>query len=312
MRSEKNKCIVAVDMGGTSLKCSLINPAYIDSSISREYFCEMPIDSQGSGRAIIETLIRSIEAVLKKAALADLRIIGIGISTPGPFDYQKGISLMKHKFKAIRGLDLKRKIARQLKLDERFPIKFMGDCVAFLTGEFHLGAARGCVRIIGITLGAGIGSGFMINGRIVSVGKGVPPGAGIWCLPYRGGIVEDWISRDAIIRRYERLGGSPTQDLDVDRLASLAFGGDKTSLQVFEELGSVVGKVLGPIASEFKADCIVFGGGISKSFSLFAKSLKEKLQLISQLKKVVPAELSSLGPLYGVAKEFIAEYRGVK
>lgn len=312
MPCEQNKSIVAVDMGGTSLKCSLINPAYIDSSISKEYFCEMPIDSQGSGPAIIETLIHSIKTVFKKAALADIRVIGIGMCTPGPFDYQKGMSLMKHKFGAIRGLNLKREIAKHLELGEEFPIKFIGDSIAFLIGEFYLGAAQDCARIIGITLGAGIGSGFMANGRIVSEGKGVPPGAGIWCLPYRGGIVEDWISQDAIIRRYEGLGGSLTQDLDVGRLASLAFRGDKTSLQVFEELGSVVGKVLGPIASEFKADCIVFGGGISKSFSLFAKSLKEELQLVPQLKKVVPARLNSLGPLYGVAKEFIISDRGVE
>ena len=312
MSSEENKCIIAVDMGGTSLKCSLINPTHIDSSISRKCFCEIPIDSQGSGPAIIKALVQSIKIVFEKAAPCNLRIIGIGVSTPGPFDYQKGMSLMKHKFRAIYGVNLKKELTRHLELGEEFPIEFIGDSVAFLIGEFHLGAARGCARIIGITLGAGIGSGFMANGRIVSEGKGVPPGGGIWCLPYRGGIVEDWISQDTIIKRYEGLGGSLTQDLDVGRLASLAFGGDKTSLQVFEELGSVVGKVLGPIASEFKADCIVFGGGISKSFSLFAKSLKEELQFVPQLKKVVPARLNSLGPLYGVAKKFIIPDRGVE
>ncbi len=312
MSCEQNKSIIAVDMGGTFLKCSLIDPVRIDSSMSKEYFCKTTIDSGGSSRAIIETLIQSIETILKKAELADIRVVGIGVCIPGPFDYQKGMSLMKHKFGAIRGLNLKGEIAEHLKLGEKFPIKFIGDSIAFVIGEFHLGAARGCRRIVGITIGTGIGSGFMADGRIVSQGKGVPPGGGIWCLPYKGGIVEDWISQDAIIRNYEGLGGTLTQDLDVDRIASLAFGGDNASLQVFEELGMAVGKVLGPIASEFKADCIVFGGGISRSFSLFAESLKKELQFVPELKRVVPARLNSLGPLYGVAKEFIISDRGVE
>lgn len=287
------------------MKWTLINLTHLNSPIAKEYFHKIVIDPKASSEIIIKTFIQAIKTAFKKASLSKLKVTGIGVSMPGPFNYEEGISLMKHKFRAIYGLNLKKEFTGHLKLNENFPIKFIGDPLAFLMGEACLGAVKDCTRVIGITLGAGIGAAFMINRQIALKGKGIPSNGELWRLPYNGGIVEDKVSQYALIRRYKELGGRLYRDLDVDKFSFFAFKGDKISLEVFEELGSELGEMLRPIASEFKADCIVFGGGISKSFSLFAKSLKKKLQFIPELKKIVPAKLGDLSALYGVAKEFI-------
>lgn len=304
MQDKENKCIVALDVGGTSLKWTLIDLANLNSSISKKFFHKIPVNPEDSARIIIKTFIQAIKKAFEEASFLKFEVNGIGISMPGPFNYEEGISLMKHKFKAIYGVNLKKELIKHLKLKDNFPIKFIGDPLAFLIGEAYFGAARGCTRVIGITLGAGIGAAFMINGQIVLRGEGIPTNGEIWCLPYNGGTVEDKLSRHGIIKRYKQLGGRSYRDLDVDKLYFLASKGDKISLRVFEELGYTLGEILRPIALEFRADCIIFGGGISKSFSLFVRTLKEKLKFIPGLRKIVPASLGDLSALYGVAKEF--------
>jgi glucokinase len=187
-----------------------------------------------------------------------------------------------------------------------FPIRFVFDSTAFITGEACFGAAKAYNRIIGITLGTGIGSAFMIGKKIIEKGEGLPPdGASyLFNMPYDGGIVEDKISKKAIICKYKNLGGKCSKDMDVDKIDRLAAGGDKTSLEVFKDFGVILGRVLRIVALNFRPECIVFGGGISKGFYLFAEPLKMELKGISGLKKITPGKLGDLSALYGVVRFF--------
>jgi len=305
MHIKESKCIIVLDIGGTSVKSTLIDLVDLDSSIARDYFQQIPIDSQGSGEEIIEALVQTVENLLGTARNLRLKVVGIGISMPGPFDYKKGISLMRHKFSALYKVNLKQELIQRLGLKENFPIRFEVDTWAFLIGESWRGSARGYSYVIGITLGAGVGIAFMINNQIVTQGIGVPPNAEIWCLPYKDGIVEDKISRRSILTRYRELKGECSKDFDVKEIFSQAQYGDEISLQVFKELGLTLGKILRPIVLEFKAECLVFGGQISKSFPLFVEPLKKELQFIPHLRKITSADLMDLSAFYGIAKAVI-------
>ena len=304
MDTGKNKCVIALDVGGTSLKWTLIDLNNVGSSIPKNSFQKISIDSEAPAEVIISTFIETTKTAFQKARTLEFEVVGIGISMPGPFDYEKSISLMRHKFREIYGIDLKHKLIQLLQLREEFPIQFELDSEAFLIGEAWRGAAQGYNRVIGLTLGAGIGSSFMINGRIVKEDSGIPPNGAIWCLPYEDGIVEDKISQRGILKRYQELGGNCSEILRVKEISHLASRGDRISLQIFKELGLVLGKILKPIVSQFRAECLVFGGQISKSFFLFADPLKKELRSVPNLKKVTSSDLLDLSALYGVAKRF--------
>lgn len=294
------KYALAMDIGGTSLKSALIAS---NGEILKKTFQKTPIDSQGSEETIIGTFVRIIRSALQIGEDMKLDVAGMGIGIPGPFDYERGISLMKHKFAAIYGLDLKQKLIQRLGLREDFLIRFEHDAAVFLRGEAWRGAAKGYNRAGGLTLGTGLGAAFMINGQILSKNSGMPLYT-IWSLPYKDGIVEDKVSQRGIIARYKELAGRDCPEhIDVKEIASRALRyRDKISLQVFEELGHTLGEVLKSIISDFRAECLVFGGQISKSFSLFARPLKKQLQSVPQLKKVAPGRLIDLSALYGAAK----------
>ncbi len=141
----------------------------------------------------------------------------VACAVPGPFDYSGGISLVEHKLRSIHGVDLGAALAAGLDLP-RDAISFVNDADAFLLGESWIGAAAGHRRAVGVTVGTGLGSAFLADGRIVSEGATVPPGGEIHLLEHRARPVEETISRGALISRYG------DASLDVEDLAALARG----------------------------------------------------------------------------------------
>jgi glucokinase len=199
-------------------------------------------------------------------------IIGAMLAVPGPFDLQAGVSLMRHKLPYLYGVDLRQALAARFGL-QAAQVRFLNDADAYLLGEVGAGAARGFGRAVGLTLGTGIGSAFAVDGRLVTIGPGVPTGGEIWNLPYQGGIVEDFVSSRAIAGNYERCTGKRREVVDL----AAAVPSDPAAKQAFIEFGQHLGIVIRTLLAAFHADVIVLGGGISRSASLFLPAVQAQL-----------------------------------
>ncbi|HJX69788.1 MAG TPA: ROK family protein [Dehalococcoidia bacterium] len=290
-----------MDIGGTSLKSAVLSG---ECEVLLNSFSLTSINSRGSAEQIIATITSMLKKQSQEANnFGELK--GIGLSIPGPFDYEKGISLMKHKFQNIYGLNLRSEITKMLALPERLPVIFEEDSAAFLKGEAWMGNAKGFNRIIGLTLGEGLGASFMVNGKITrDTSQGTPPDGELWHLPCEGGILEDKLSRRGIMQIYREITGS-SEESDVKDIALRAESGDVSSIRTFEEFGLIMGQLLKPHVQRFNAECIVIGGQISKSFELFATPLSKVLSLTPSLKKVTRAKSVELSPLYGLLRYFL-------
>lgn len=291
----KKRFAIGLDVEGTSLKSAVVAS---NGSILENSFRRTPINSETSADSIIETFVQTLNSHLKTG----LKIEGIGIGFPGPFDYKKGICLIPphlHKFQALYGLNIKEELMERTGVNE---ILFENDAWTFLRGEEWVGAAKGFRRIIGVTIGTGMGSSFMIDGRIVFRGRGVPRSGWIGGMRCDWGIVEERVSQRWILRRYLELTGRVAES--VEQIVK-----DAASLKVFEELGETIGDVLLPIAQRFGADCIVFGGQISKSFQLFEKPIRDRLDRVPSLKSLGSAKYIDLSPVYGAAKLVFGGFR---
>jgi glucokinase len=199
---------------------------------------------------------------------------GAEVAMPGPFDYAKGISWMKHKLPYLYGVNVSEALAARFGWNAS-QVRFLNDAAAYLLGEVGAGAARGVARVVCFTLGTGVGSGFAIDGHVVTEGNGIPPGGEIWNVPYEGGIVEDQISTRALQRAYmERKG----QEREVSSIAHYATGGEQASIEVFEEFGRNLGVALKKLLKDFAPDVVVLGGGISRSACLFLPETRKELK----------------------------------
>jgi glucokinase len=194
------------------------------------------------------------------------------LAVPGPFDLKAGVSLMRHKLPYIYGVDLRTGLAARFGWQPS-QVRFLNDADAYLLGEIGAGAARGFRRAVGLTLGTGIGSAFAVDGRLVTEGPGVPHGGEIWNLPYRGGIVEDFVSSRAIVGNYERRTGARREVVDL----AAAVPADEAAREAFQEFGQHLGEVICTLLAEFRADVIVLGGGISRSPHLFLPTVQAGL-----------------------------------
>ena len=197
------------------------------------------------------------------------QINGAMLAVPGPFDLQAGVSLMRHKLPYLYGVDLRQALAARFGLQPA-QVRFLNDADAYLLGEIGAGAARGFGRAVGLTLGTGIGSAFAVDGQLVTEGPGVPTGGEIWNLPYRGGIVEDFVSSRAIVGNYERRTGRKIEVVD---LAAAALT-DPAAKQAFVEFGDHLGTIICTLLVAFRAEVIVLGGGISRSADLFLPAVQ--------------------------------------
>lgn len=229
--------------------------------------------------------------------------MGAELAVPGPFNFQAGISLMRHKLPYLYGVDLRQALAARLGC-EPDQVRFLNDADAFLLGEIGAGAARGFGRAVGFTLGTGIGSAFAVNGKLVTEGPGVPPGGEIWNVPYETGMVEDRVSARAIAGHYERSTG---QTRSVAELAAAAAH-DRAAAEAFAEFGRHLGRVLNTLLAGFHADVAVLGGGISRSPQLFLPATRSQLQNGSVELRV--SELMDRAPLVGCGVAWFDGTRG--
>ena len=236
--------------------------------------------------------VRFLHALGMEALAGRGPVEGAELAMPGPFDYHAGISWMTHKLPYLHGLDLRGLLAASFGWEPE-QVRFLNDAAAYLLGEIGAGEAKGAARAIGFTLGTGIGSAFAVDGSVVVEGPGVPPGGEIWNVPYKGGIVEDFVSTRAIQGLYRERTGL---ECDVAELAAKA-GSDLVAAEVFTEFGRQMGLALRGTLAAFAPDVVVLGGGISRSAKLFLPSAREALGGLSLELRV--STLQDTAPLVG-------------
>ncbi len=297
---------IGVDIGGTTLRCGLLSRR---GRIRRGSLRQVQIDSKGRRETILRNFVHPLGVNLEQAKSQGLNLVGMGIGMCGPLDYENGICLIEgvDKYENLYGVNLKREFRSRLQLPEDFPIEFEVDAWSFARGEAWLGAARNSRRLVAITLGTGLGSAFLAEGKICTEGPGVPPPYGwIGQLPYQGGIVDDVISRRGILNLYHSLSKTPfDKNIDVKDIADLANQNCAPAVQTFHAFGRLLGKTLKPSLEKFGADCLVCGGRICLSFDLFAPELKLQLQNLQKLRKIFPAQSIHLATLRGAASRIL-------
>lgn len=191
-----------------------------------------------------------------------------GVAMPDPFDYERGVGQFEGvgKFTGLRGVDVGDALSRRL----HGRMRFLNDADAFLLGEWVAGTARGSRRSAGITLGTGIGSAWLVDGRVVD--PGTPPGGRLHRMSIGGHPLEEVASRRAIRRAYAAAGGDA--QADVYEITEAARMGWAPARRVLDTAMTQLGAVVGRCVAGFRADILVIGGSMSASWDLFERPFR--------------------------------------
>ncbi|HEX7905322.1 MAG TPA: ROK family protein, partial [Chitinophagaceae bacterium] len=126
------------------------------------------------------------------------------------------------------------------------------------------GAGIGYNRIIGLTIGTGLGSAIAIDGEVKD--------ADLWRSKFKDSIAEEYLSARWFLKRYRELTGNAVKDV---RQLALLGREDSGAQNIFKEFGINLGAFLLPHTMMHKIEMIVLGGNISKSYSLFSSTLND-------------------------------------
>ena len=172
--------VPVLEIGGSHVTAAMVSP----STGLVEGVHRAGLDSKASAESIVGELCDAA----KQLPLAN----GLAVALPGPFDFAAGVAWYKlDKFASLYGHDLGQSLRERLGLER---VVFLNDAEAFTVGEWSAGELRGLDRCVGITIGTGIGSAFLDDGRAVRTGETVPPGGELYKTSYDGHPIEDWIS----------------------------------------------------------------------------------------------------------------------
>ncbi len=224
--------------------------------------------------ATASTILDALRAAAM--TLADTIPSQWAVAMPDPFDYALGVALFRDvgKFDALYGVDVGRALIDSITPTPR-SITFAHDTEAFLLGEWLCGAAQGTQRCAAVTIGTGIGSAFLDEGRTVRERPGLPPGGRIHRVRVDGRPLEDVVSRRAIRAGYAARSGV---DLDVHEIAALARGGDVVAAGVLDDAFTALGRALAPSMRAFAPEVLVVGGSVAQSWDLLAAPLSAGLR----------------------------------
>lgn len=295
--------IVALDVGGTSIKAGLVVRQHERLSLVEESLLTYPAHAQMDADTILNSLA---EAVEKTCYFADT-VNGVAMGFPGPFDYRDGISYMRGlgKYDDIYGVrlipELKRRLVSRPGVGCLPGIQwsFLNDAWAFALGEARYGAAKDYRRVLCLTLGTGCGSAFLVDGCLVQGEEGAPENGMIFDQPFREGVVDDYVSRRYLMECARRRG----LELDGAELFDLASRGNRQAAAAFEEYGSAIGQAIRGSVEQFHPDVLLFGGKISQALPYFETAMLRELPSAAP-ERVCSRELSR-SALLGAAGDWL-------
>ncbi|GAA1617878.1 ROK family protein [Kribbella sancticallisti] len=248
--------VPVLEIGGSHVTAAVVRPGeWVVDGVHRA-----KLDSKLPAGEIVAQLV----AAARQLPLAS----GLAVAIPGPFDFEAGVAWYRRdKFASLYGHDLGQSLRDELGLDR---VVFLNDAEAFTVGEWGAGVLRGHDRCAGITVGTGIGSAFLDDGRAVRTGDEVPPGGELYRTEYEGREIEEWISARAILRSYFDRVGAEEDGIGVKEIADRARGGEVVARDALLDAFGALSAALVPWLERFGATKVVLGGSIAGAFDLVA------------------------------------------
>ncbi len=277
---------IGIDIGGTGTKFGIVDRdgnVLFTGDISTKKHVEVS--------TFIDELYTAVSVIIEKAGGIG-RLKGIGVGAPNGNFYTGTIEYAPN-------LPWKGIIPMAKLIEDKFnlPSTLTNDANAAAIGEMMYGAAKGMKDFVMITLGTGVGSGIVANGKLILGHDGfageightivIPdgrlhPGTG------KRGSLESYASatgvRNTAIEFMEKtdipssLRNIAEADLDSKKVYEAAIVGDELAKQVYDFTGKILGLSLANAIMYSSPEAIILFGGLTKAGDLILKPTREHME----------------------------------
>lgn len=301
----KTEITLGIDVGGTNTAFG-----FVDSSGNCIAESSIPTKAHNSAADLFSRLNPEVERLYKSIS-DNYTLKGIGIGAPNANYYRGTVENPPNlKWGVVNVVEI-------LKQYYDVPVAITNDANASAIGEMLFGAAKGMKDFIVITLGTGLGSGIVVDGKLVygsdgfagEIGHTVYDPNGRQCGCGRKGCLETYASATGIKRtlmelladsNYEStLRNVSFNDLDSKMIFTSALAGDEIAKKAFEITGDILGLKLADAVAITSPEAIILFGGLAQAGDLIIeptkRSMEKNLFHVFQNKvKIIPSGLQEV------------------
>jgi glucokinase len=263
--------VIGIDIGGTNIRIGLM-----DLKANLKKVVNIPTQKEKGVKDVLRRLFLSIDGITINNKV---KIKGIGIGCPGPLDDKKGIIISPPNLPDWHGLKLKKIVETKYKCE--VAVENDANCAAM--GEFVKGAGKPYNNIVLLTLGTGVGSGVIIDKKLLR-GGGFAAELGHVSLNPKGpkcgcgkkGCLEAYASATAMVKKGRRVFKG--KEVTAKFLFSAAKKGNKKAKAIVDEAVYYLAVAIGNYANAFNPEAIILSGGMIKAGSYLFDNIKKQLK----------------------------------
>lgn len=309
---------IGIDVGGTNVKIALV-----DDNGKIIYSNSVPTYAKMGYEYTVNNIKQAIKDLMKETNTTPSDIEGIGFDFPGQVDCKTGVVKLAPNIPGWVNVP----IAQMIENEFHIPTRIDNDVRCAALGELKFGAGRGCENFICITVGTGIGSGIVINGKVVRGATNAAGELGHIKLQMNGGPIcgcgdtgclEAFASGPAIVAMAQEYikGGKSTKfremaaveggEITPYMVAKAAEEGDPVAKRIFEIVGEYIGIGLTSVINLLNPERVIIGGGVAESGELLLgpirKTIKERAMVVAgNAVEIVPAQLGNSAGVIGAS-----------
>lgn len=313
----KDKYIIGVDLGGTNIKAALFTMDY-------QVVTELSVLTEAAaGPAhVLQRIRMAVQRLTDEGGAAVDEIACMGMGIPGLLDPEEGLSIFSPNFPGWEHIH----VVNEMKPYYDCPVYIDNDVRVNLYGEWHHGAGRGCRNLVLLTLGTGLGSGIVHDGKVMygttfsagEIGHMNMFRQGRPCRCGSSGCLGRYVSAVGMVNTFkERLQAGQTSVIqkwtngDEGQITALMISeayelGDELAVRVMHETGELLGFGLANVINLLNPEMIIIGGGMAAAGDRLFNTVRETvnahaLKLSGSRCRIVQAELGSRAGTLGAA-----------
>jgi glucokinase len=302
MPSRQDAVAVAVDVGGTRIKCGLV-----DRDGRVRYTERRQTGRERGPESVVETIVAAARDLAGTAGAQGLTPVACGVVVPAVVNEVDGIAEWSANL-GLRQVPLRQLVADELKL----PTALGHDVRAAALAEARLGAGQATQRMFFVAIGTGIAGGFVVDGRVdpgahgasgeighvvVGTGEDAP-----LCGCGARGCVEAYASAAAITRAYRAV--RPDVDVDAAGIAQRVAAGEPEATAVWTEAVDALAAGLLTGVALLDPETIVLGGGLAEAGAILLDPLRAAMlrgRTFHRLPELTTAHLGDMAGFLGAA-----------
>ena len=293
---------VGIDIGGTNIKAALVEVSDDPVIFSKTSF---PFGHKPCGE-LCSSIADAVSQLLEEQGISIADVGSIGLTVPGSLD-QSGDVLLHAYNMGYHNVAVRPELARHF---PNTPVKMINDAKAAALAESSVGALKGCRTAILLTIGTGLGTGIILDGKVFNGGTNRGCEAGH--LPFRDGDLPCTCGRKGCLEVYTaatwiacqgraRLG---EEYADARAVREAALSGNFAAKEIIDEYVDNLATAVAGLCNVFDPERTALGGGFSYSGDILYVPLR---RLVAQRNfyraeyEIVPARFRNDAGVIGAA-----------